>query len=115
MTNEIFKNTYTDKEKVLAVWQFFNNNRIHYDPPSWDAYINYNMLTCYGYGPCDVTAWDTRLLLKDIGFSSNSCYMVHHTVSDIHTSKSNILLDSDLKVFYLNYDNSTLSGYNDVI
>ena len=115
LTTEVFKNTFTSKEKTLVLWQFLNDNRVHYYPPNWDAYVNYNMLMCYGYGTCDIVTWDARLFMQYIGYSTNSSYMVHHTVANIHTSGNDYLLDSDMKVFYLNYDNSNLVGFNDVL
>ncbi len=115
-TNEIFRSSETDKEKLLSLWYYLLNNRVHYSPPSYDGYNVFNMFPIYGYGTCDIVSINAVKALNYIGYIADNIYVPHHVISNVTLENGDqCIIDGDKEVFYLKQDNSSLAGFQDVI
>jgi hypothetical protein len=119
LRSECFEGANTEKEKALALWQFFRNNRLHYNEPECCDEINdpIKLFGVYGYGMCYNTNYANTFMAQ--GFNSfarsYSTRGGRHFVSEIGFEKQYALIDGDLETFYLKSDNRTLAAYQDVI
>jgi hypothetical protein len=118
LSNEVYRNALTKKDSSLSIFSFFVNNRIF----GWagDAYEEtLKQLRIYGYGPCNVTTvnlgdfayWTGS---SSTGRASNKYYgWTHHSIVEVSTDGNpdeKFLLDSDMGVFYLDFNNQNLSS-----
>lgn len=116
MREECFGGATTQKEKALALWKFFTDNRIHEVEPSYDD-INdpVKMFGIYGNGMCYNTNYINGWLAQNEtngpykGYSPNG----YHFVSELKFGDY-MLLDSDIETFYLLSDNNTIGGFEDI-
>lgn len=115
LATEAVGETLTDREKFLSIWQFVRDNRIHFTPPNMDAYDSFKMLTVYGYGFCELSAWNIRLILYQLGYPSYALCMPNHVVAGVKNNGKNYILDSDIEVFYLNKDNSGFATQDEIL
>ena len=104
-----------DKDRILHLWNFLKNNREHYSPSGYDGMNTYKMFAVYGYSTCDIVAYVCRLLASYGGNNGYSYLMPHHTVAEVSDGVKHSLVDADLEVFYLNSDNQSLAGVDEVI
>jgi len=99
---------------VLYLWDFLKRNREHYSPSGYDGMNSINMFTIYGYSTCDIVAFVSRLLAWYYGNTGYSYLMPHHTVTELSDGVRSFVVDTDLEVFYLGFDNKTLVGIGEV-
>ena len=119
MTEEVIRGAKTDKEKAIAIWQFIYNNRHYFQPPSSKQYgddIN-NPVKClnvYGYLYCGGNAMITGILAKMAGLDARYWGLSGHLVAEIYFDNKWNIFDAELGTFYLNRDNKTIAGMDEL-
>ena len=116
LVNESVREAQTLRDSLLSIWQFVRNNRVHKMPATREDYIFYKMLSTYGYGACDVATFNIMEITKRMGFFSLYGGMTNHTIAEVNTKiAGSVILDSDIEVFYLKFNNQDLAGTHDVL
>ncbi|MBN2410467.1 hypothetical protein JXQ31_02170 [candidate division KSB1 bacterium] len=120
MANEIVRDAATDREKAIAISQFVHNNRYHFQPPgkpSGKDYVSDPVigLNIFGHMYCGMAARITSTLAKKAGLDARLWGLYGHIVSEIFYDGEWHLFDSDAGVFYLNKDNKTIAGMDDLV
>ncbi|MDR0437867.1 MAG: hypothetical protein LBH22_06145 [Bacteroidales bacterium] len=81
-----------------------------------ENYIFYKMLSTFGYGTCDVLSYNVIEIARKLGFTPSVIRtMTHHTISEVSANGNTVILDSDIEVFYLKYNNQDFAGIQDVL
>jgi len=113
---EVVRDSKTDKEKAISIWQFVHKNRIHWQPPGGDNVDDpVKGLNIYGHFFCGSSASITSILAKMAGLNARTWGLSGHVVSEIFYEGGWHILDSDCGVFYLNKDNKTIAGIDELI
>jgi hypothetical protein len=115
--NELFIDVTDNREKAFLIWKHFTDNRIHWssadkyshvsDPIKLLGYRGY--LTC-GYASALITSYG-----KTLGFEGRTWHMstindITHAVPELKIDDRFVILDVDTQTFYLDYDNESLVG-----
>ena len=116
LVNDVVKEAQLQRDSLLSIWKFVRNNRVHKMPATLEDFIFYKMLTVFGYGTCDVASFNVVEIARRLGFvPSITGSMTHHVISEVYANGSGVILDSDIEVFYLKYNNHDLAGTHDVL
>lgn len=122
LVNEIFRNTETDKEQLLALLAFFIRNRIHYESPAYGCLISnpLKLLGMYGYLTCGSASTVITSMAELVGWESRQWSLrtesgLRHHIPEVRINDRFVIIDMDAEVFYLDYDNETLLGRDDIV
>jgi hypothetical protein len=107
-----------DQEKALCIYQYVVDH-CYADAyrSTWDQlYSITKALNCYGYGNCD---FESRLftgICEEAGLASNELGVnMIHTMSEVFFNKGWRLFDTYFGTYYLNKDNSSIAGWDDLM
>ena len=101
---EITDGAKTDLEKALAVFWFFSfHNRHNCSHPGYIAPVEY--INSFGFECCFQAADLLRVLFNKKGIPYTRLGAIGHSVSEYLVDGSERLLDTDIKVYYLDRDN----------
>jgi hypothetical protein len=107
---EATRGATTDEEKALAIWWWVLYKRFQRSPADRSALHPVRAMNGYGYGICGhASAWMKRLLTA-AGIPARVQEIWGHTISEAYWGGSWHVLDSNVKVFYLNRDNRTIAS-----
>ncbi len=122
LMDEIFRDAETDKEKALAMWAFFVRNRIHFRSPASGCSISnpLRLLGIYGYLTCGsastvITSMAELIDRESRQWSLRTQSGIMHHIPEVWIKDRFVIIDMDVEVFYLDYDNETLLGRDDVV
>ena len=117
---ECFAGAISPKEKALSLWKFMRDNRLHYNEPDQGREVGdpIKFLGVYGYGPYYNTSDASAFLASTFPYSQ-ATYKEYssrgrHSVKDYLFDTTYMLVDSDIEVFYLRYDNKAICAYNEI-
>jgi hypothetical protein len=113
IATEVFNDTLSEIENVLQLFSFFNNNTVHYNPANIDSYNPLKQLLVYGYGSCDISAWNAKIILNHYGINTSGYHLPHHSVNLF--GSENTIIDTDLRAYYLKSDNVSFAGLDDIL
>ncbi len=106
------------EKQALHLWEFVVRNRVHASPASaWgQPHDPVRFLNSFGYGFCDDIAQNSVTILND-GISDPSVlyWIDGHVTASMKIDGHDKIIDSDIEVFYLEYDNKTIASYDKLI
>ncbi len=119
--SEIFIDNPTTREKALIIWKTFTDNRIHAGSPDKYQYVSdpikllgyRGYLTC-GYASAMITSYGNYL-----GYDGRVWHMstndgITHAVPELNIDGKYVIIDIDTQTFYLDYDNETVIGKDEI-
>ena len=122
LLNEILYNAETENEKALALWAFFVRNRIHFPSPASNCTISnpLRLLGIYGYLTCGSASTVITSMAELMGRESRQWSLraktgIQHHIPEMWIKDRFVIIDMDAEVFYLDYDNETLLGRDDIV
>ncbi|MFC2123854.1 hypothetical protein ACFLU5_03495 [Bacteroidota bacterium] len=104
----------TDEEKAMAIWNFLLNNRYHWQPSGDDLHDPIIFLNVYGFAFCGHTAYIADALAKVAGLRSRNWSIGGHGVHEVFYNGKWHILDGQTGAFYLNRDNKTIAGIDEI-
>lgn len=111
----------SDEEKARAIWEFARTERYHWWTPTQQSFEDTDpvkLFTAYGYGFCTDVALAMSAMLNATGIPSrfwNIGIPGQHDVSEAWYAGSWHLLEADRDGLYLQRDNQTIAGVEDLI
>ncbi len=106
----------TDAEKATALWFLRTRYRYHFTGgdgrEEGDVIKTFNV---YGYNSCGSDAMMTAGLWRHVGLKAAPARGVGHCISQVFYDGRWHLYDGDLKAVYLDRDNETVAGEQDVV
>jgi len=105
----------TEEEKAMAIWNFIVNNRYHWQPSGDDLHDPIIFLNVYGFAFCGHTAYITDILAKVAGLKSRVWELNGHVVHEVFYDRKWHVLDGQTMAFYLNRDNLTIAGMDEIV
>ncbi|GHT23250.1 hypothetical protein FACS189430_06230 [Bacteroidia bacterium] len=114
--NQFCNKAKSQKDTAMLLYEFVKNHRIHdYPAALWETDQKYRMFGVWGYGTCDGAALNIGFLARAMGLKKAIPNWAHHVIGQAVFSNTEIMLDADQEVFYLNLENKTGSGLQDVL
>lgn len=104
----------TDEEKAMAIWNFLLDNRYHWQPSGDDLHDPIVFLNVYGFAFCGHTAYIADILAKVAGLKSRNWSLGGHGVHEVFYNGKWHMLDGQTGAFYLNRDNKTIAGLEEI-
>jgi hypothetical protein len=106
----------TDAEKATAVWHQFIKHRYHYGGADGSEEGDLiKVLHIYGYNTCGSDSMIMGGLWKQLGLKAAPARGVGHCISQVFYDGKWHLFDGDMKTVYLNRDNETVAGEQDIV
>ncbi|MPY90072.1 MAG: hypothetical protein GEU99_19385 [Luteitalea sp.] len=107
------------EQKARAIWQFARSNRYHYAPPTqgYDGDDPVKLFNAYGYGLCNNVMGAQAVLYERAGlpFRQRHLGAAEHSVVEVYYDDLWHVLDADRDGLYLQWDNRTIAGVDDLI
>lgn len=116
--DRVLKPEFSREKQALHLWEFMVRNRVHASPPSgWGQPHNpVRFLNSFGYGFCDDIAQNSVTILNNGYYDQSVLYWIDgHVTASIKIDGQDKIIDSDIEVFYLDYDNKSLTSYEKLI
>jgi hypothetical protein len=110
MAAEITRGCHTDEEKALAIWSWIRYRTYQRSPHDDSSVHAVRAMNGYGYGICGHAAHWMKCLLTAAGLKARVQELAGHTLSEAYYDGAWHLLDSNVKVFYLDRDNRTIAS-----
>ena len=116
----IFADLNTARERALSLWLFFRDHRVHFRSPERGCKLTapLRFLGNYGYITCGSLSNMLAEFAQRQGYASHTMRLradnKSHSIAEIDFGDGFVILDPDVQVFYLDYDNQTLLGFQDV-
>ena len=106
----------TDAEKAAALWHLRIKYRYHFggSDASEEADVVKN-LHIYGYNTCGHDSMMMAELWKQVGLKASPARGVGHCISQVFYDGKWHLYDGDMKSIFLNRDNETVAGEQDIV
>lgn len=109
------------KEVALSIWKFFLDNRVHHNSPERSCNLSdpVKLLCFYGYMTCGYASSMITSLGKNLGYKGQIWNMatydnITHAVPELEIDNKFVIIDDDVQVFYLDYDNETIVGFQEI-
>lgn len=101
------KNSFTNQDKVLAIFKFVTDNQSHWHTPLYGTSYYYvdnpvRYLNNWGYGFCSDSSTILIQLLTLAGYNARLVNLVDHVVAEVFYDGFWHVLDPDMEVYYLN-------------
>jgi len=106
----------TDGEKAMALW--FQRIKYRYHFSGGDGRDEGDLIKAlhiYGYNSCGSDSMMMSSLWKQVGLKTAPARGVGHCISQVFYDGKWHLFDGDLKSIYLNRDNETVAGEQDIV
>lgn len=118
--DQIISPEMTDEEKALAIWQFGRENSYHWWTPSWatlEVRDPVKIFNVYGYRFCSDIAAGIAAMFEYVGLPSRFWSVAGslHAVSEAFYDGQWHMLDVDRDGLYLERDNRTVAGVDDIL
>ena len=121
LIDELFSGMSNDKEKALSIWKHFRDNRVHNRSPESGCNISdpIKALGIYGYMTCGPASTLISSIGNNLGYDARTWHLRvgsnrMHAVPEIKFADKYLILDIDTQTFYLDFDNQTLIGRNEI-
>ncbi len=111
----IITDSMTIDERVRAIFEFCKTHLFHFSPDRRDGLDPVKAFNVYGYATCRETVNILGALLYKIGLDVYKIRLPEHLVNSVYYDNTYHLLDADRKVYYLNTDNKTIAGADDLL
>ncbi len=118
---EIFENINTGKDSALSLWETYTRKTVHHKSPEMNNTISHPvaLLGCYGYLTCGNMSKAVSGLAKYFNYESQvwdllSSDGIAHSISEVKFDNNYVIIDPDVNVFYLDFDNETLVGRDEI-
>jgi hypothetical protein len=106
----------TDAEKSMALWFLRTKYRYHFSggdsKEEGDLVKTFHV---YGYNTCGSDSMMMAALWKQVGLKAAPARGVGHCISQVFYDGKWHLYDGDMKAVYLNRDNETVAGEQDIV
>ncbi len=121
---EFLTGVQNNKEKALSSWKLMRDNRFHYRTPvgGCEAADPLKSLGIYGYLTCGYASTMMTSIGTGLGYNGRIWHLRYqpqpqrgHAISEIDFGDGYVIVDLDAHVFFVDYDNQTLIGYNEVV
>jgi hypothetical protein len=105
----------TDAENCMGLWFYRIQHRYHFGTDSREEGDLVKTFNIYGYNTCGSDSMMMAGLWKTIGLKGAPARGVGHCISQVFYDGKWHLYDGDLKAVYLNRDNETVAGEQDIV
>jgi len=105
----------TDAEKCMALWFYRIQHRYHFGVDGREEGDLVKTFNIYGYNTCGSDSMMMAGLWKNLGLKAAPARGVGHCISQVFYDGKWHLYDGDLKAVYLNRDNETVAGEQDIV
>jgi hypothetical protein len=105
----------TDAEKATALWWHRIQHRYHWGVDGREEGDLVKSFNIYGYNTCGSDSMMMAGLWKTVGLKAAPARGVGHCISQVFYDGKWHLFDGDLKAVYLNRDNETVAGEQDIV
>ena len=105
----------TDAEKATALWWHRIQHRYHWGVDGREEGDLVKTFNIFGYNTCGSDSMMMAGLWKTVGLKAAPARGVGHCISQVFYDGKWHLFDGDLKAVYLNRDNETVAGEQDIV